>query len=246
MGAISEREAKFARGAEHAAALDRLIVLKAVGQRTRLLASAGPGPLVEQDEDCDEVGVPASPALKPLRAAPMPVFARPTAAAISAETVVQRGSGAAANTVLIAVSVSAETTCQQGVDLKAFTGKGEPRLVRLASKAVDDIHARMRELALASVKVGKNVLYLTVHARSLTNQHALRWRGYTVVGGKGGHKHLTWDEAADRIAAHPYGVAVQMQVWDGEARELNRVEQNARAALRRARAGSPPDRREAA
>lgn len=246
MGAMSEREAKFSRGAEHASALDRLIVLKAVGQRVRLLPSAGPGPLMEQDEDLDEAVVLVSPVLKPLRAAPMPVFARPTAAAISAETVVQRGSGAAANTVLVAVSVSAETICQQGVDLKAFTGKGEPRSVRLASKAVDDIHARMRELALASMKIGKNVLYLTVHARSLTNQHALRWRGYTVVGGKGGHKHLTWDEANKRIRSHPYGVLMQLQIWDAEARELNRVEQLTRAALRRSHAELSQDRQGAA
>ena len=242
MIAISERK-DFAGGAEHASALDQRHALRAVGQRGRLSPGDGPGPLMDQDGEHD---VPTSTALKPLRAAPMPTFTRPASGALSGGADEPKVSGAAANLVSVAVPRSAATACQRGVDLKAFTGRGEARSVRQASKIVDDIHARMRDVAQASAQLGKNVLYLTVHARNLTHQHSLRWRGYTMVGGRGAHKHLTWDEAAERIAAHPYAVAVQMQAWDAEARELNRVEQVARASLKRARAGRVQDQQEAA
>ena len=243
MNSISERS-DFAGGAEHASALDQRYALQAIAQRVRLLPGVGPGPLMDQDGG--EFDEPKQAVLRPLRAAPMPVFGRSPSAAVPAEAASQEVSGAAANSVWVAAPLSAETVCQHSVDLKAFTGKGEPRSVRQASKVVDDIHGQMRAVAQASAQLGKSVLYLTVHARSLTHQHSLRWRGYTLVGSKGGHKHLTWDEAAERIAAHPYGVAVQMQVWDAEARELNRVEQIARASLKRARAARAPDRRRAA
>ena len=242
MNAVSERK-DFAGGAEHGSALEQRRALRAVGQRMRLLPGTGPGPLMDQDGEHD---APAPRALKPLRAAPTPAFTRPASAAIYDGADEPQVSGAAANMVSVAVPRSAETACQRGVDLKAFTGRGEARSVRQASKTVDDIHARMRDVAQASAQLGKNVLYLTVHARNLTHQHSLRWRGYTMVGGRGAHKHLTWDEAAERIAAHPYAVAVQMQAWHAEARELNRVEQVARASLKRVRAARVQDRQEAA
>lgn len=242
MNAIFERK-DFAAGAEHASALDQRHALRAVGQRARLLPGDGPGPLMDQD---GEHAAPISTVLKPLRAAPMPMSTRPASGAIYGSADKPKVSGAAANMVSVTLPRSAETACQRGVDLKAFTGRGEARSLRQASKIVDDIHARMRDLAQASAQLGKNVLYLTVHARNLTHQHSLRWRGYTMVGSRGGHKHLTWDEAAERIAAHPYAVAVQMQAWDAEARELNRVEQVARASLKRARAERVQEQQEAA
>ena len=174
-------------------------------------------------------------ARKPLLAATMPVLGAPVAESVSSPAVVQMVSSAAPDAILDVEPIPAGTSCQPSVDLKAFTGRGEPRSVRLAAKAVDDIHARMRELALASMKVGKNVLYLTVHAR-LTNQHSLRWRGIAQVGGRTRHKHLTWDEAAERIRLHPYDALVRLQVWDAEARELNEIEQAARAKHRGLRA----------
>jgi hypothetical protein len=125
--------------------------------------------------------------------------------------------------------------CQRAVDIKAFTGKGEPLALRTATKNVDAIHSRMRELALASVALGKNQLYLTLHARQDTGQFSLRWRGYVVVDGRGGHKHLAWDSAASRIAAMTYVVRMQMQIWDAEARRLNEAERAARLTLKRAR-----------
>ncbi|MBW8833373.1 MAG: hypothetical protein JF606_29165 [Burkholderiales bacterium] len=206
-------------GAERAPTLNQRTALRAVGQRLLVVLSTGPGPLVEQDES------------HALPVAPTPVFDKPVAVVVSIDAMGQKDSGAAA----VGARFDAEPVCQHGVDVKAFTGKGTPRAVRLATKAVDDIHARMRNLALDSVKLGKKVLYLTVHMRSQTNQHSLRWRGYVVVGGRGVYKHLTWDEAAQRIEQQPYALQVQLQLWNAQARDLNQAEQVARTELKRVR-----------
>jgi hypothetical protein len=220
-------------GASNPTSLNRRLVqrmaLRAVGQRAPLVLPPKPGDLVDPDGAADDA---LGFARKPLVAAPRPAFEGVVAATVAARTALPVVLGAAPDAGSLAEPLAAETACQPTVDLKAFTGRGEPRSVRLAAKAVDDIHARMRELALASMKVGKNVLYLTVHARSLTNQHSLRWRGYSLVGGKGRHTHLTWDEAAQRIRSYPYAVLAQLQVWDAEARELNDLERAARAEYR--------------
>jgi len=63
----------------------------------------------------------------------------------------------------------------------------------------------------------------------------LRWRGYVVVGGRGVYKHLTWDEAAQRIEQQPYALQVQLQLWNAQARDLNQAEQVARTELKRVR-----------
>jgi hypothetical protein len=47
----------------------------------------------------------------------------------------------------------------------------------------------MRLLAAESARLGKGLLYLTVHVRRSTNQHSLRWRGFVVVGGCGVRRH---------------------------------------------------------
>lgn len=208
-----------AESAERAQALNQRTALRAVGQRHLVVPSTGPGPLVEQDDS------------NALSAAPTPVFDKPGAVLVSVEAMGQKDSGCAA----VGARFDAHPMCQHGVDVKAFTGKGTPRTVRLATKAVDGIHARMRDLAQDSVKLGKKVLYLTVHMRSQTNQHSLRWRGYVVVGGRGVYKHLTWDEAAQRIGQQPYALQVQLQLWNAQARELNQAEQVARTELKRVR-----------
>jgi hypothetical protein len=105
--------------------------------------------------------------------------------------------------------------------------------LRLAAKDVDDVHGRMRLLAAQSVRLGKGLLYLTVHVRRSTNQHSLRWRGFVVVGGCGVRRHLSWDEAAVCIAKQPYAVRMELARCDAEARELNEAEQQARQELRR-------------
>ena len=208
-------------GADHPASLNQRLALRAVGQKDALPPKA-PGPLVDQDGD-ESVMLEVR---QPLVAAPMPVYAN-----------LVSESGAARLTVKAAETDQSvpKTSRQQRVDLKAFTGKGDRRVVRQAMKAVDDIHAEMAELAQVSVLWGKRVLYLTHHTRSLTQQHSLRWRGYSVVDGKGGHKHLSWDEAADRIRVQPYEVQIHFHTLDSEARRLNAVEQEARAELKRLR-----------
>lgn len=221
-------------GAERGSSLDQRMALRAVGQRGLVVPPVGPGPLVEPDGS--EVPV-VTLKLQPLQAAPMPSYSKVGAAAGSTEPVEQKALVAVAVAVGQDGTVRAGTVCQPRVDVKAFTGKGEARALRLATKAVDDIHDRMRGMAQETVKLGKNVLYLAVHARSLTNQHSLRWRGYVVVDGKGVHKHLTWGDAEQRIQQYPYEVQAQLQVWDREARELNKAEQAARAQLKRLACG---------
>ena len=215
------RNASLAGADHHPAPLNQRRALRAIGQRGALVPPGVPGPLVDQDG-----GAPPGAALRqPLVAAPMPL---------------KSGAGTATAhlpTPRPALDPEvAEAVRQQCVDLKAFTGKGDPRAVRLAIKAVDDIHAEMAKLAQASVLWGKRVLYLTHHVRGDTKQHSLRWRGYTVTQGRGAHKHLSWPEAAERIRAQPYEVQIQGYALDSEARRLNEAEQAARADLKRLRA----------
>jgi len=122
---------------------------------------------------------------------------------------------------------------QLAVDLKAFKGRGTPRAVRNALLPVDAIHAAMRSLAQASAELGKRQLYLALHVRSETGQHSLRWRGYTASDG---HRHLSWEQALERIEAQPYTVRQHLQAYDAKARELNELECQARAELRRIQA----------
>lgn len=209
-------------GAEHPTPLNQRRALRAIGQKG-LVPPGVPGPLVDQDGDASNCEAPRLPLL----AAPIPMDAKSEA-----------GAGAAHLLTRPAVldPEMAEAVRQQRVDLKAFTGKGDPRAVRQAIKAVDDIHAEMAKLAQASALWGKRMLYLTHHVRGQTQQHSLRWRGYTVVDGRGAHKHLSWDEAADRIRAQPYEAQIKFHALDAEARRLNSAEQDARADLKRLRA----------
>lgn len=207
-------------GADHPGRLSQRGALRAIGQRAALVPPGVPGPLVDQDDDASI----SADVRRPLVAAPMPLNATGAAAA-----------NLSTRPAVLAPAMG-EAVRQQCVDLKAFTGKGDPRVVRQAIKAVDDIHAEMAKLAQASALWGKRVLYLTHHVRSDTQQHSLRWRGYTVTQGRGAHKHLSWAEAAERIRAQPYEVQIQGYALDSEARRLNEAEQAARADLKRLRA----------
>jgi hypothetical protein len=217
-------------GAEHPAPLNQRGALRAVGKKGSLVPPGVPGPLVDQDGDA-----PISTAVRtPLVAAPMPLNAKPGAAADASKLPAR---------MAVLTPEMVEAVRRQCVDLKAFTGKGDPQVVRLAVKAVDDIHDEMAKLAQVSALWGKRVLYLTHHVRGATQQHSLRWRGYTVAQGRGAHKHLSWDEAADRIRAQPYEVKIKFHALDLEARRLNEAEQAARADLKRLRAlNQDPDR----
>ena len=207
-------------GADHPGRLSQRGALRAIGQRVALVPPGVPGPLVDQDDDASI----SADVRRPLVAAPMPLNATGAAAA-----------NLPPRPAVLAPAM-VEAVRQQCVDLKAFTGKGDPRAVRQATKAVDAIHDEMAKLAQASVMWGKRVLYLTHHVRSVTQQHSLRWRGYTVAQGRGAHKHLSWDEAADRILTQPYEVQIKFHALDLEARRLNEAEQVARADLKRLRA----------
>jgi len=210
-----------------------------------LAVPAAPGPLV------DELGVPFKRArdnamnlLQP--AAPIPFALRPVAGTVLQGVVSQKGTAAPyspkdfeASEQVVAMAESSEaSSCQSTVDVKAFTGRGEARPVRQAIAAVDAIHTRMRQLAATSVAAGKNMLYLTVHARAATQQVSVRWRGYRVEAGVGRHKHLSWDDAAALIAQQPYEMQTHALAWDKEARELNDAEVAARRALTRLRAAA--------
>lgn len=205
-----------APGTAPIAALDQRIALQAGGQRKWLVPGTPPGPLV--DPDGKERSVDVQQPSRGLRANPLMVS---KGCVVGPDIERER-----------MVNASTPVICQHSVDTKAFTGKGEARSIRMALLNVDKLHGQMAELAEASGRLGKNILYLTVHTRNATGQRSLRWRGHTGLPGTASHKHLTWVEATARIEAYPYEVMSQLQEWDRLAKSLNALEQKARAALK--------------
>lgn len=195
-------------------------------QLSRVVPAPVPGPLVEgldaAARGLTKVAGSSSPRQAPplssLPAAPRP-FAVP--------------SPPVAEPVPCAAVANAES-CQHAVDTKAFTGRGEPREVRLAIGVVDKVHQQMDQLIAQAGGARKAQIYLTLHVRS-TGQHSLRWRGYTAAAG---HVHLSWDAAKARFAQQPYAQRAQLVAWDLQAKELNADEIKARLELKRARAAA--------
>lgn len=205
------------RGLEQGAAL------RAVGQRAvaRAAAMAGPGPLVDLDEAPAPVAAP-----KPLAAAPVAFSGRPVA-------------GRGVSRGLQQVPVVQQQGGPRGVDVKAFTGRGEARDVRAAEAAVDKIRQQMEILAEQSKRWGNLTnLYLTLHVRRDTGQAVLRWRGKDFEGGVAKHRHLTADEASERIRPFPYQQQVEFTGLNEEVLRLNEAEQAARRALKKVKAAA--------
>ena len=193
-------------------------------QVSRLVPPPEPGPLVESGAAAGSGLAGPSPLPNPpLKAAWIHVTGAPAPAPV-----------AAAGTQAADQSELGRESCQQRVDTKAFTGRGEPRAVREAAAAVDRLHLQMDQLVATSGRSRVAQLYLALHVRS-TGQHSLRWRGLTTAGG---HAHLSWDDARRLIGKQPYGMQAQLVAWDVQAKSLNAEEIKARLDLKRARAAA--------
>ena len=67
-------------------------------------------------------------------------------------------------------------TCQEQVDAKALTGKGNRPDLRQLQAEVDRLEQHMHALVAASKGVSGAQMYLTVHVRKTTGYVFLRWR----------------------------------------------------------------------
>lgn len=88
-------------------------------------------------------------------------------------------------------------SCQETVDTKAFTGRGEFRALRQICRDVDTVEKSMETLARASKLATSYQMYLMVHRRHSTGYTFLRWRA---VGWS--TRHLSWQEAEDMAARY--------------------------------------------
>lgn len=122
-----------------------------------------------------------------------------------------------------------ERVCQQGVDIKAFTGRGRilPSVAR-CRMLVDRVHRAMASLASQS-RLPAGGIHLCVHRRNLTGQVSLRWRHAGRPGA-----HIGWTELKEWIDCSPD------RDWyarlNAAALELNFQEKDARQSLRQAEA----------
>ena len=91
-----------------------------------------------------------------------------------------------------AAASSIARPCQEPVDTKALTGKGNLHALRQLETEMDKLEQHMKELSAVSKKVHGIQMYLMLHRRHSTGYMFLRWRE---AGGD--KRHLSWEEAAD-------------------------------------------------
>lgn len=94
--------------------------------------------------------------------------------------------------------------CQERVDTKAFTGRGNRHGLRQAEDELDRLEQEMRRLAAISKQVAGAAIYLMLHRRRSTGYVFLRWR--EVSGSK---RHLSWEQGQ----AIFYEYAEPMRSW---------------------------------
>jgi hypothetical protein len=121
-------------------------------------------------------------------------------------------------------------TCQEGVDTKAFTGKGHLLELRQMVTAIDELEAEMRALSEATKRVSGCQMYLMLHHRSSTSYTFLRWRE---LGGS--TRHLSWDEAEALREGFPSTVKEWYRAGFAQAMALNAKHVEYREGIRVAR-----------
>ena len=124
-----------------------------------------------------------------------------------------------------------DATCQHDADVKPFTGRGAGRRQRQAQETVDKIHAQMRQLADLTKTIKGRRLYLALHTRTATGQASLRWRQAGFVAKT---SHIAWHDLEQWLAPLDWELAQWYRSANASARELNKREKEARAALREA------------
>ncbi len=129
----------------------------------------------------------------------------------------------AVNAALWAREAVANLECQEVVDTKAFTGRGNLYALRQLVASLEDVEARMRALSKSSKALVDTSVYLTVHRRSSSGYTFLRWRERA-----GANRHLSWNEVSAKIAIHPSA----QQRWCVEASDLANALNSEHLALR--------------
>lgn len=135
----------------------------------------------------------------------------------------------AVNHVQWARQAAVEPDCQNRVDVKALTGRGNLAHLRQQVASLDELVRAMRELAQQSKNVPGLSIYLVVHQRSANGYVFLRWRARL-----GSNRHLNWDavEQMDHASS-------ELRQWcraaSARAQQLNARHLDAREAIKRIR-----------
>lgn len=106
--------------------------------------------------------------------------------------------------------------CQDQVDAKALTGRGNHLALRQAEAEVDRAEARLRELSEASKQVAGAQIYLMLHRRARTGYEFLRWREY---GAR--KRHLSWEHGAEIYGGYPEPLRAWYAELAAEAQQAN-------------------------
>ena len=137
-------------------------------------------------------------------------------------------SGRVVNFPICTATSSGAGTCQERVDAKGLTGKGNRPDLRQLTAEVDRLEQHMNALVEASKAVPGAQMYLTVHVRKATGYVFLRWRE---VGGT--KRHLSWQE----VRATYMGYSERLRTWYmqicGQAMDANQAHVQLRRDIRK-------------
>lgn len=134
------------------------------------------------------------------------------------------------NHVLWAREAANQEDCQNRIDVKALTGRGNLAKLRHEVARIDQIVAQMQELAQVTKEVPGLSIYLTLHQRSVSGYVFLRWRGRF-----GRNRHIAWKE----VATLTKDLTQEMRSWCDEvsrrALQLNEAHLRSREMLKEIR-----------
>lgn len=117
-----------------------------------------------------------------------------------------------------------EQSGQNGVDTKAFKGRGKFHELRVMLTEIDRLEKSMQELVEVTKCVPGYLMHLTMHVHNNNGAASLRWRDRS-----GARKHLSWEEATELVCGMPSEVVgwyarvtSQCQVLNERHKELRR------------------------
>ena len=121
----------------------------------------------------------------------------------------------------------ANLTCQERVDVKAFTGRGSQRELRHLVDKLEAIEASMQGLSTASKALPACNAYLVVHHRTASGYTFLRWRERA-----GASRHVRWDDVDSILAVMPDRVRAWCSEAGAQAQALNAEHLAVREAIK--------------
>ena len=121
----------------------------------------------------------------------------------------------------------ADTGCQERVDTKAFTGRGDLHELRQLEREVDRLELLMDKLVTLSKDVVGAPMYLAKHRRKSTGYVFLRWRE---AGGR--KRHLSWEQARQNWSQYDRVTRGWYAQLSAEVRQVNEQHVAARRRMR--------------